>query len=315
MKRFGALVAAAALLLGFAATPDAAQAASGKTFYWLSHSSSTDPFWISAVAGANQAAKDLGVTVHTSFANSDVAVEKENFQAAIAAGATGIAVSSPKDGALKAEVAAALAKHIPVVFFNSDDPATGRAAYVGANLKAAGVMWAQYLVDKKLVKKGNTVWLPVEAPGATYQTEETSGISSVFTPLGIKYKVFNASADPAKSLSNMTDYLTVNKSKVNAIIGLGDMVMGNIQKAFTTARIKPGSIPVVGWGNTNETAKAVLAGYVKAALWQFPESQGYEPIVLLNQASEGMAIGFDITTSALYDKSNAKRFADATAKK
>ena len=291
------------------------QAASTGSYYWINHGSASDPFWVGAAKGATQAGQDLGVDVKQSFSNGDVSAEVEAVNAAIAANAAGIAVSSPKDGALKEVIAKATAANIPVVMFNTDDPSTSRLAYVGANLRQAGVTWAQYLVDNKLVKSGDYVWMPVEVPGATYQTEEESGVKSVFDPLNIKAEVFNASGDPAKSLSNMTDYLTANASKVNAVIGMGDLVMGNIQKAFTTAGIKPGQIPVVGWGNTNATATAVVAGYVNAGLWQYPDSQGYLPIALLKMHNSGMAIGFDVPTTALYDKTNAETYVKLTAAK
>jgi simple sugar transport system substrate-binding protein len=285
-----------------------------QTFYWINHGSASDPFWIGAAKGARAAAKDFGVSVKQSFHEGDVAAEKEAFNAAIAAGADGIAVSSPKDGALVEEVRKAKAAGIPVVFFNTDDPTTGRDAYVGADLEQAGVTWAQYLVDNNLVKEGDSVWMPVEVPGATYQTEEEKGIKSVFEPLRITYEVFNASGDPAQSLQNMTDYMTANASKVDAIIGMGDLVMGNIRKVFDTAGVQPGSIPVVGWGNTRDTATAVAGGYVNAALWQFPDSQGYLPIALLKQASDGIAIGFDVPTMSLYEKADADRFVNLTSK-
>ena len=86
---------------------------------------------------------------------------------------------------------------IPVLFYNTDDPATGRQAYVGADLTKAGVTWAKFLLDGGLVKKGDKVFLPVEVPGASYQQLETAGIASVFEPAGITWEVVEARTDPA----------------------------------------------------------------------------------------------------------------------
>lgn len=291
------------------AAPVADRADGDKVFYWVSHASSSDPFWVKAAKGASQAAKDLGVKVNESFANADVASAKEAIQAAIAAKAAGIAVSSPKTGSLVPDIKAAMAAGIPVVMFNSDDPTAPAHPYVGGDLTQVGHDWAQYLVDHKLVKTGDNVWLPVETPGASYQTAEEAGIKSVFDPLHISYELFNASDDPAQSLSNMTTYLSTNHAKINAVIGLGDLVMSNIEPAFKTAGITPGSIPVIGWGNTAKTASAVESGYVTAATWQYPESQGYLPIVLLNLESEGLPVGYNIPTTAQYTKADAAKYA------
>ncbi len=292
-----------------------AHAADRMTFYWISHGGETDQIWIHALNGARAAGEALGVDVKTSFHRSDLASQLEAIKAAIAAKADGIATTSPTPGALKPVIELARSKGIPVVIFNSDDPASGRAAFVGANLYQAGIQWANYLVDKKLVKKGDKVWLPVEVPGAQYQTDETAGIASVFDPLGIKHEVFNASVDPAQSISNMTDYLTAHGSEITAMIGLGDMVMGNVQRVWSSVKWKAGKIPVVGWGNSIEAAQAVKEGFIEAATWQYPDSQGFLPVTMLYMAKKGMAIGYDVTTLAMYDKTNVDKYLELLKKK
>ena len=51
----------------------------------------------------------------------------------------------------------------------------------------------------------------------------------------------------------MIDYLTANRKKIKAIIGLGDLVTGSIKRVFDQVGVKPGEIPVVGWGNSLDT--------------------------------------------------------------
>lgn len=273
------------------------------TFYWISHGTEGVPFWSFAMQGANAAAEALGVNVQASYHASDVASQKEAFMAAIAAKADGIAVSSPAVGVLNEEVALAHEKGIPVVFFNTDDPASGRDAFVGSDLFKTGQMWANYLVDNGLVKSGDFVWLPVEVPGMTYQTEETRGIASVFDPLGIEYEVFEAKYDPVETVQLMTDYLTANGDRVDAVILLGDVVSVYLQNAFENVGWEPGHVPVIGWGNSVEAANAVKEGYITVATWQYPDAQGFMPIVLLYMANENMAIGFDMNTVGNYDQS------------
>jgi simple sugar transport system substrate-binding protein len=309
-----AVVVAAVFIIGSGVLWAQKKEEAGKdfTFYWISHGSEGDPIWIYAIRGAEQAGKDLGVKVNASFHHQDLSSHKEAFSAAIAAGADGIATSSPEQGVLTDEVKLAQSKGIPVVFFNTDDKATGRDAYVGAELFTVGFQWASYLVDNGHVKSGDVVWMPVEVPGASYGVLETQGIASVFDPLGIKYEIFDAQYDPVLSISNMTDFLSVNKDKIDAMIGLGDMVTGNVQEVFEKIGIEPGEIPVVGWGNSPQTANAVKNGYVLAATWQYPMSQGYQPIILLYMAQTGVPIGYDIPTMALYDKSRADLFIELT---
>ncbi|TIM75490.1 MAG: ABC transporter substrate-binding protein, partial [Mesorhizobium sp.] len=210
LKFVSKIAAAATVFAGVAlAAPALAQDAQ-KTFYLLSHGGPSDAFWIDWNAGATKACDQLKVTCKISFSGGDMAAQKEAFNSALAAKPDGIATTSAQPGLWTEEVKAAKAAGIPIVFFNTDDPATGRQAYVGADLRQAGVIWAKYLVDHKMVKQGDNVFLPVEVPGASYQQLETEGIASVFDPLGIKYDVVDCGTDPAGIIAKMTDYMVAN---------------------------------------------------------------------------------------------------------
>ena len=293
------LIALAAGLMATAALSTSSASADDKVFYLLSHGGPSDAFWIDWNAGATQACDKLAVTCNVSFSGGDMAAQKEAFNSAIAAEPDGIGTTSAQPGLWTEEVAKAKEAGIPIVFFNTDDPATGRQAYVGADLTDVGVKWAKYLVDKGLVEEGDNVFLPVEVPGASYQQLETAGIASVFDPLNISYEVVDASTDRATMISTMTDYLVANQP--DAVIALGDSVAASVRPAFDNAGVGAGDIPVVGWGNSKETAEAVRDGYVLAAGWQFPSAQGFIPVALLDLASEGEPIGYDVLTFALYE--------------
>jgi len=290
--------------------PSTAAPSTGKqlTFYWMGGGSTGDPIWVFALQGAQEAGKALGVKVNAALFASDTAAQKEAVDSAIAAGADGIATSLPQTGIWNDDIKLAHSKGIPFVIVNSDDPTSGRDAYVGGDLQAVGVAWAQYLVAQKLVKQGDTVWMPFEAPGAAYQVLETQGAASVFDPLGIKHVVFDAGTDPTKELSNMVDYLTAHRSTTNAVIAGGDIVAAEVQPAFEQVGIPAGSIPVVGWGNALATANSVKAGYVNAATWQYPDAQGYMAIFMLYEAKMGRAIGYSVLTTASYDKTNVDQY-------
>lgn len=298
------LAAATVLLAGLGTADQGAQAQEKKVFYLLSHGGESDPFWIDWNAGAQDACKQLDVTCNISFSGGDMAVQKEALNAAIASAPAGIGTTSAQPGLWTEEVKLAKEKGIPIVFFNTDDPATGRNAYVGADLKMAGRIWAKYLVDNGLVKEGSSVFMPVEVPGASYQQLETEGIAEIFDPLKIKYDVVDAGTDPAGVIQKMSEYLIAND--VDAVIALGDMVAASVQRVFDNAGIAPGSIPVVGWGNSKETAQAVKAGYVNAALWQYPAHQGFMPVALLKMAADGQPIGYDVFTLQTYDKNSVE---------
>jgi simple sugar transport system substrate-binding protein len=265
---------------------NAAQAAKD-TFYWVSHGSPTDPVWTLFLQGAQQWAKDTGNDVRTSFHSGDVPSQQEAVRAAISAHARGIVTSTPDPGSMTKVISEAHAAGIPVMIMNTDDKTSGRDAYVGGDNVLAGRRLAQYLVDHGFVKKGDFVWTPVEVPGATYQTLQTQGYDSVFKPLGITTEITETKLDQAEVISRMSDYLTANRSKVG---------------------VKPGEIPVVGWGNSIDTAQEVLDGYVDAAMWQDPQATSYMALSMAAMTASGIPPGFDITVGTLYEKDKAATY-------
>ncbi len=313
-KKFTLFGLALVLVLAFA-SPFTTLAQSSKVFYWISHGSPSDPVWTYFLQGAEQWAKDTGNEVRTSFHSGDVPSQQEAMRAAIAAGAAGIVTSTPDPGSLTQVIAEAHAKGIPVIIMNTEDKTSGRDAYVGGDNVVIGSRWAQYLVDKGFVKAGDFVWMPVEVPGATYQVLETQGIDSVFKPLGITYEITETGLDQAEIITKMSDYVTANQGKIKAIIGLGDLVTGSIKRVFDQVGVKSGAIPVVGWGNSPDTAQEVLDGYVNAAMWQDPQATSYMALSMASMASAGIPPGFDILVGTLYEKDKAQTYLDIMTKK
>jgi len=168
-----------------------------------------------------------------------------------------------------------------------------------------GQRWAQYVVDNAGLQSGDFVWMPVEIPGASYGVEEERGIATVFEPLGITWEVTEATLDQAEAITRMSDYLTANQAEIDAIIGLGDLVTGSIKRVFDQNGIAPGTITVVGWGNSLDTTQAVMDGYVNAAMWQDPQAQSYVALSLAAMISSGVPAGFSVITGALYEADTA----------
>ena len=295
---FGA-AATLALTAGLAFAQDA------KTFYWISHGGPADPVWTYFLQGAEQWAEDTGHTVNTSFHSGDVPSQQEAVRAAISAGADGVCATSPDPGSMVDVVAEARAAGIPIVNFNTPDDAPDWNAYVGGDLLFVGRSWAQYLVDKGHVKEGDFVWMPVEVPGASYGVEEEKGIAEVFEPLNITWEVTDNTLDQAEVINRMTDYVTANRDRISAMIGLGDMVTGSVKRVWDQAGVQPGEIPVVGWGNSLDTTQEVIDGYVDAAMWQDPQATSYLCLSALLMETSGIPIGFDVITGALYEADQA----------
>jgi len=305
---FPATVISATAFLACLLPPISSAQSTKSAYYWVSHGSPTDPVWTLFLQGAQQWAKDTDNEVRTSFHSGDVPSQQEAVRAAISAHATGVVTSTPDPGSLTKVIAEAHAAAIRVVILNTDDKSSGRDAYVGGDNVAAGRRLAQYLVDHNFVKQGDFVWTPVEVPGATYQTLQTQGYDSVFKPLGVTTEITETKLDQAEVISRMADYLVANRKKIKAIYCIGDLTSGSIKRVFDQVGIKPGEIPVVGWGNSIDTAQEVIDGYVNAAMWQDPLASSYMALSVASMTASGIPPGFDIIVGTLYEKDKAPFF-------
>ena len=173
-----------------------------------------------------------------------------------------------------------------------------------------GKRWAQYLVDKSLVKSGDFVWLPVEVPGATYGVQEEEGIASVLKPLGVTWEVTDNTLDQAEVITRMSDYLTANRGKIKAIIGLGDMVTGSIKRVFDQVGVAPARSRWSAGATRSTPRRRCSSGYVNAGMWQDPQATSYIGLSLAAMARSGIPPGFNVITGALYEKDKAQLYDD-----
>ena len=69
--------------------------------------------------------------------------------------------------------------------------------------------------------------------------------------------------------------------------------------------VAAGDIPVVGWGNSVDTANEVSEGYVNAAMWSDPQAISYLGLTMGLMAASDIPPGFDIRTGTLYEADTA----------
>jgi simple sugar transport system substrate-binding protein len=90
---------------------------------------------------------------------------------------------------------------------------------------------------------------------------------------GITWEVTDATLDQAEVITRMSDYLLANQGEIDAIIGLGDMVTGSIQRVFNQVGRRAGRASRSSAGAIRSIPRsAVLDGYVNAAMWQDPQA-------------------------------------------
>lgn len=163
MKRFASrLIKAAAAItaVGLLAGLSAPERTEKTITIGLIAKSQSNPVFLAARTGANDAAKELGkqygvdIKIDWQTPNSEDAQKQADYiERLVAAGVDGIAVSCSDAKALTLAINAAVDKGVPVVCFDSDAPESRRFAYYGTDDYACGKQLAGELA-KAMGDKG-----------------------------------------------------------------------------------------------------------------------------------------------------------------
>jgi simple sugar transport system substrate-binding protein len=264
-------------------------------------------FWSVAKKGAEQAAKDEGITLKYSESNNDPEKQAQMIEAAVTEGVDGIAVSAPNPDAIKEAVQTAVDAKIPVITLNSgaeESESLGAITHVGQTESIAGEGAGKKLKEagvKKLIcvihEQGN-VGLNQRCEGAKkgfggsvedVQVTGTNDISTTLTELQSKLE----------GDTSIDGVLALNP---DIAVAARDAVAGASSKA-----------KVATFDLSGDVVKAIQDDEILFAVDQQQYLQGYLPVVFLtlnktnlNTVGGGLPV---LTGPGFVDKSNAAQIA------
>ncbi|HZN18206.1 MAG TPA: sugar ABC transporter substrate-binding protein [Micromonosporaceae bacterium] len=311
-----ALAATAALVLAGCTDDgeDAAPATPGQKsdlkYAVITHGGAGDAFWDVVKKGAEQAGKDLGVTVD--YQGSGQPAEQANMiNAAVANKVNGIVVSMANPDALADPIKKAVAAGIPVITINSGAAKSGELgalAHVGQDEAIAG-QGAGRELQKAGVKKVLCIKHEAANVGLDQRctgTAETLGGQVV--PLQV------SGENIAEAQNTIASKLQQDKS-IDGVLALNPAVGAAAVEAVS----KAGSSAKVATFDLNaDVIEAVLAGKILFAVDQQQYVQGYLPIVMLNLYNNNantLGGGQPVLTGpGFVTKENAAKVKDLTGK-
>jgi simple sugar transport system substrate-binding protein len=232
-------------------------------------------FWSVAKKGAEDAAKELGVTLRYSESNNDPEEQAQLIEAAITEGVDGLAVSAPNPDAIRDAVRQATQADIPVITLNSgadESSELGAFTHVGQTEELAGRAAGERLRSggaRKMLciihEQGN-IGLNQRCAGAeegfggeveNLQVSGTSDVSTTLTEIQSKLES-DASVDSVLALN--PDIATAAR----------DAVAGANSKA-----------KLATFDLSGEVVTAIKEGQIEFAVDQQQYLQGYLPVVFL----------------------------------
>jgi simple sugar transport system substrate-binding protein len=294
----GGAAAFGALMLGQAGQAFAASDASifgmqkKYHFVFVNHVT-TNAFFTATQYGIADACNLLGCTYQwTGSENSNVGQMTTAFKTAITSGADGIACAMIDPNAFTPLVAEALAKGIPVLSYNADEP-NGRLAYIGEDLLQSGVLLGGQIL--KLVGSGD-VAVFIATPGTANIQPRATGVLQALKGTKVHATQFASGALQPAELSAIeafwpghTSYKGLFAVDSGSTISIGQTV----QKYKLKGKIKSG-----GYDLTPPTPTLMAEGFLDITIDQQPYLQGFLPVLemFLYHASDGLSGIADINT-------------------
>ena len=269
-------------------------------------------FWSVAKRGAQQAARDLGVTLRYSESNNDPRRQAQLINAAVSQRVNGLAVSAPNPDALKSALARAARANIPIVTLNS-----------GAD---------QFKSLHAMTHVGQTETVAGQGAGERFRAAGAKKLLCVIheqANIGLNQRCAGARTGFRGSVSNLqvagTGNISTTKSQIqaklqadkaiDAVLALNPDIAIAAQDAIAGAR---SSARLGTFDLSGNVITSVKSGKILFAVDQQQYAQGYLPVVLLylnyinaHELGGGLPI---LTGPGFVTKANAAKV-EALAKK
>jgi simple sugar transport system substrate-binding protein len=258
--------------------------------------------------GAEAAGKELNVNaLFTGPVGGGAEKQVAELENWITKGVDGIAVSSSSTDALAPVINKALAAGIPVVTFNTDNPASQRLTFVGQDLVYSGVVMGDTLV-KEMGEKGKILIFTVDAAAQWSKDRENGARQALAKHPGIEIAgLINTTNEPQQIYAAIENAVLANPD-ITGIISLDCCSFPAIGQ-YLERNGMAGKVPVVGSDLLPQTRELIVSGALTSTITQNPQRQGHDAVVVLNEiyAQGKMPPSHTDTGVEVIDKSNVEQ--------
>jgi simple sugar transport system substrate-binding protein len=292
-----ATAAASALLTACGSSPSSAssgaKAAAGnfpKTpgwQFWFVNHVTTNTFFVPTQYGFADAAALLHLPDPKwgGSTNSIASQMIAQINAAVSAGAAGIATTLINSTSFTTPVGDAMTAGIPVVSYNADglvsktgvpDIGCNRLCYVGQALFTSGQQLGVRI--QSLIPKPSPVVIFIETPGQGNIQPRYDGAASVLTPLGYTVAEIETTTVPATILANEKAYLLAHRNVAGAF-AVDSTSTSYLAQALAETGMS--HLPNGGFDTVPQTLTNINAGTTEFTIYQDPYLQGFLPTLYM----------------------------------
>src|SRR3984893_15531044 len=227
--------------------------------------------------GVEKAVADFGVDAKlVGPVGADAEKQVSEIESLIEKGVDGLTISSVSTDALAPVIQRAMARGIPVVTFNTDNPSSKRLAFVGQNLVESGRVAGKLLADT-LGGKGSVIITTLDAAAQWSIDREKGAREALGKYPDIKIlTTVTTGTEPQQIYSSVENAMQANKD-VDGILSLwccsAPAAGQYVQRNGLADKVK-----IVGFDLLPETIKLVQGNVVAATIDQGPEKQSYDAV-------------------------------------
>ncbi|MGH7122444.1 MAG: ABC transporter substrate-binding protein [Acetobacteraceae bacterium] len=272
----------------------------------------TSQYWATVFDGARQAAKDLGLSIVTLGAPSelDAAQEVQILENATSAKPTGIVIAATNAQALAQPIAAATKAGIPVIVVDSDANTKDYVTFLATNNETGGQKAADELARCVKARTGNdtgkVAYLTALAGAQSLNDRDKGFVEQLKKYPGlqiVEHRVGNNQA--SRALSDSEDLLTRHPDLVG--IFADNELEGDGAGTAVSEKGLGSKLCLVAFDTSDQEVKFVRTGIIDALIVQNPYMMGYAGVWYALAASHGVVFpkyvdtGVSVVTKANID--------------
>lgn len=277
----------------------------GKLKFAVIPKGTTHEFWKSIHAGAEDAAKELGVEIAWKGPLKEDDREQqqtvvENF---VQEGVNGIVLAPLDDKALVKPVEEAVSSNIPVVIIDSDLQTDKYASFVATDNYKGGQIAGDEVV-RLLGGKGNVIMMRYQEGSASTMNREKGFVDAIKKAPGIKLISDNqyggATTETAQKCGEnlIAAFKNADGSlKAEAIYCPNESTTFGMLRALQDNKLA-GKVKFVGFDSSAKLIEGLKAGEINGLVVQNPYKMGYEGVKTLYSAVKGEKVEKKVDTGA-----------------
>ncbi|MFB5193528.1 sugar ABC transporter substrate-binding protein [Neobacillus sp. KR4-4] len=252
-------------------------------------------YWKIVMAGAKDAAKELGVEVQFFGPPEESQYEQQNkmIEDLVVSGSDAIIVAPSQAEAILPALNSADQKDIPVILADADAKFEKKVSFIGTENYKAGKLGGEFVSKHLQLKDGDKVAIIRGQLGSKTHDDRTNGFKEALKGKNIEFIIQDAQSDRLKAVSVMENILTANPD-VKAVFATSDEMALGASKALENKGNT--NIPIIGFDGTPNGLDALKNGKMLANVAQQPYQIGYQAVEAAYKTKKGEKVEKRIDT-------------------